>query len=121
MMTLEEEYIALEQLQETFNKAQKVFYQTRYLFWSAIHNIKKHSSLKMPYKRFEALVRNDCKKRQRKGEYGKRPRGCHLDHKIPVLYFYCASIDDLNLINSKNNCVWLKRKDNIQKGIRRVL
>jgi hypothetical protein len=118
-MNLEDDYKALEALQETFNKAQKVYYQTRYLFWGALHSIKKHSSLKVPYKRFEARVRNDCKKKQRKGEYGKRGRGQHLDHfYFPVIWFYCNGIDDLNLINSKLNCKWMKRKDNIHKGIR---
>lgn len=118
-MSIQEEYNALEALQETFNKAQKAYYQTRYLFWGALHSIKKHSGLKVTYKRFEARVRNDCKKKQGKGIYGKRGRGQHLDHfYFPVIWFYCNGIDDLDLINSKLNCKWLNRKENIAKGIR---
>ena len=119
MSDIDLEWKELEALQDQYNDAMLKFYQLRYKYWSALHNIKKASPLTITYKQFESRVRQDCKKRQRLGQYGKRPRGTHLDHfYYPVMWFFVQGINDFDIINSTLNCKWMPRKDNIKKGIR---
>jgi hypothetical protein len=118
-MRLESQYKKLEELQDEFQEAEKLYFQLRYLYWQALHKIKKLSPLKMDFKEYSGQVRRDCKRKQRLGQYGKRPRGCDLDHSIPILWFYCSGETDLNVINSRENCVWIKKTENRKKGIKR--
>ena len=114
------EYDELEKLQDLFNKAEHDYYKTRYAYWTKINKVKKLSPLKETYKQFEGRVRRDVKKRMRQNYYGKRPRGHELDHSaLPVLFAYVLGITDLDIINSKQNCVWIPKRDNRQKGIKR--
>ena len=114
------EYIELENLQDLFNEAEQDFYRLRYRYWNQINKVKKLSPLKESYKQFEGRVRRDVKKRMRQNYYGKRPRGHELDHSaLPVLFAYVLGITDLDVINSKENCKWIPKKDNRLKGIKR--
>ena len=114
---VDEAYAALERLQQDYNVAERQFYSLRYKFWQAIAAVKKLSPLTESYKTFEGRVRRDCKRRQRRGYYGKRPRGKQLDHIMPILYYYCVGIDDLDTINGRDNTAWIARAENRIKGI----
>lgn len=113
-------YEELEALQDEYNRLEHDFYSVRYKFWKAIAAIKAQSKLTDCYKKFEGRVRRDCKKKQRRGLYGKRPRGCQLDHSTPILYYYFIGIDDLETINGPDNMKWLPRAVNRLKGIKRA-
>ena len=119
MSDLETDYAALELLQQEYNVLEQKFYSCRYQFWRALHAIKQYSPLIDSYKTYEAKIRRDCKKRQRKNYYGKRPRGTQLDHVTPVLYCYCLGITDLDQINGRENTKWIPRAVNRLKGISR--
>ena len=57
------------------------------------------------------------KRKIRLGFYGKRPRGYHLDHfYLTVMLAYIYGIEDLEAINSRSNCKWLKAAENRRKG-----
>jgi len=114
-------YEELESLQDEYNKLEKLYYSCRYKFWKAIATIKMQSPLTVSYKVFEGKVRRDCKKKQRMGLYGKRPRGAQLDHSTPILFYYFIGIDDLETINGPDNMKWLPRAENRRKGIKRVV
>jgi hypothetical protein len=113
------EYDQLEIMQDEFNRIEKEYYQARYKFWNMIAKVKKLSPLKESYKNYEGKVRRDVKKKLRQNYYGKRPRGTELDHKKPVLYYFVLGETDLEIINSRDNCKFIPKKDNRQKGIKR--
>lgn len=116
--TLEQQYSELCELWKAMTEAESKYYQLRYASWQLIASLKKKSPLKVSYKQYEGKCRRDAKKRIRSGEYGKRPRGKHLDHfYLPVIMAYILGIDDFDIVNSPLNCKWMNPKLNRKKGV----
>lgn len=112
-------YSQMEELQDEYNRLEHDFYSCRYKLWKAISEIKKMSPIADHYKVYEGKMRRDCKKKQRRGMYGKRPRGHQLDHHTPILWYYCTGEDSPEVVNSSDNMRWIRKQENRLKGIKR--
>lgn len=116
-MSIEIEYSKLEETHKLYMAMQADYFRMKYFYMRSLNAIKKLSPLKIDFKNYSAKARRDCKKRQKAGFYGKRPRGMELDHSRPLLYLYCIGEENLDVINSKDNCKWIPKKVNKLKGI----
>lgn len=110
---LEKEYIVAESLKRTY-------YSNRYSFFKSIASAKSFSPLDITYKSYEGIIRRDCKKRQRAGDYGERKRGYEFDHYyLPVLLGYILGVTS-EILNSPLNIKSIPKKENNKKGLLRA-
>jgi hypothetical protein len=110
---LEKEYIVVESLKRTY-------YSNRYSFFKSIAAAKGVSPLDITYKSYEGIMRRDCKKRQRAGEYGERKRGYEFDHYfVPVLLGYILGLP-ADILNNPLNIKSIPKKENTKKGLLRA-